>query len=337
MKRIPTQYLQIDPRQPQPEMINRAATLIKAGELVAFPTETVYGLGADAFQPDAVRKIFMVKGRPSNQPLLIHISNLKQVKQLVTEISPAAQRLMDWFWPGPLSIILPARDSVPEVVRGGQKGIGLRMPAHPVALALINTAGPLAAPSANRFGRPSPTSAQHVRQDMDGMIAAVLDAGETGAGLESTLIDLTGDHYRILRLGGTRVEKIERCLGCRIEVESGQSDFGYDSTVRIVLCNDDADFQERLVESSTGGKNIGIVYTLPPIDQDPSLAERCFVLDVAGQGNGLYSIIREAEAAGIEMLLFAPFEPAQIGEAWLDRLHRAASDQQGYRVSSDRE
>ncbi|HRY12989.1 MAG TPA: L-threonylcarbamoyladenylate synthase [Syntrophomonadaceae bacterium] len=316
-----TTYYKIDARRPQPHLISRAVAHIKAGEVVAFPTETVYGLGADAFQTAAIDKIFTAKGRPSDNPLLIHVSNLDQVKHLAAVVPPAAVKLMQRFWPGPLSMVLPALPSVPEVVRGGRTGVGLRMPSHPVAMALIEAAGPLAAPSANRYGRPSPTSADHVRQDLDGLIAAVLDAGETGAGLESTLVDLTDDHYRILRRGGIRAELIEECLGQTLEYALTDRS-GYQSPIRIVLSESAADLERRIIE--TRNNEIGIVYLGSGEDYGVDLARRVFTLDVAGDGQGLYSIIREAEAAGIEILLFAPFDTSRLDEAWLDRLHRAA-------------
>ena len=317
-----TEYYKIDARRPQPQIIGMAVAYIKAGELVAFPTETVYGLGADAFRSAAVDKIFAAKGRPSESPLLVHVSNLDQVKQLAAQVPPAAVKLMERFWPGPLSMVLPASPSVPEVVRGGRPGVGLRMPSHPVALALIEATGPLAAPSANRYGRPSPTSADHVRQDLDGLIAAILDAGETGAGLESTVIDLTDNHYRILRRGGIRAELIEECLGRTLEYALTDRS-GYQSPIEIVLSESTADLERRI--NATGNKEIGIVYLGSGEDYGVDPARRVFTLDVTGDGQGLYAIIREAEAAGIEILLFAPFEAGQLEEAWLDRLHRAAN------------
>lgn len=319
--KMKTEYYKIDARRPQPQIIRMAVAHIKAGELVAFPTETVYGLGADAFRGAAVEKIFAAKGRPANNPLLVHVSNLDQVKQLAAEVPPAAVKLMERFWPGPLSMVLPALPSVPEVVRGGRTGVGLRMPSHPVALALIEAAGPLAAPSANRYDRPSPTSADHVRQDLDGLIAAVLDAGETGTGLESTLIDLTDGRYRILRRGGIRAELVEECLGRTLE--PGLTDrAGYQSPLKIVLSASAVDLERRITE--TRDKKTGIVYLGSGEDYKIDPARRQFTMDAA-DGRGLYAIIREAEAAGIEILLFAPFEAGQLDEAWLDRLHRAAN------------
>jgi L-threonylcarbamoyladenylate synthase len=240
---IATRYLKVDAQHPDPERISQAAQLICQGELVAFPTETVYGLGAAALQADAAAKIFAAKGRPAEHPLLVHISQMEQVKMLVTEIPPEARRLMEHFWPGPLSIILPAREEVPEIVRGGSSGVGLRMPSHPVAIALINAAGPMAAPSANLYGRPSPTQADHVRTDLDGRIAAVLDAGETGSGLESTVLDLN-HNFRILRRGGIPVEKIEALLGIRIDLPEPAVE-NYNSPVQVLLNQNRSELVQR--------------------------------------------------------------------------------------------
>jgi len=214
---LETAIWKINPVQPEPEIIERAAELIRESQLVAFPTETVYGLGAAAFDPEAAQKIFIAKGRPSQKPLLVHISNREQAASLVEDIPSAAWLLMDKFWPGPLSIILPARESVPAIVRGGGNSVGLRMPAHPVSLALIEKTGPLAAASANISGKPAPVTADQVKEDLCGKIAAVLDAGPTGTGLPSTIIDLTGEEYRILRQGELAVGVLEDVLGEKVK------------------------------------------------------------------------------------------------------------------------
>ena len=200
-----TEYWKVDPENPEINIITRAAELIRDLQLVAFPTETVYGLGALASSSEAVAKIFEAKGRPAENPLLVHVSKIEQVKELALQIPETASLLMDKFYLGP-SIILPSRNEVPAIVRGGKSSVGLRMPSHPVARALIDQTGPIAAPSANLSGRPSPLTAEHVKADLDGKIAAVLDAGRTGIGLESTIIDLSQDKYKVLRLGGLPLE-----------------------------------------------------------------------------------------------------------------------------------
>ncbi len=202
--------------------LERAARLIRAGEVVAFPTETVYGLGANALDADAVRKIFEAKGRPGDNPLIVHIARLEQLDGLVkTPLPPLALRLAGAYWPGPMTMILKKTERIPDAVSAGLDTVGIRLPAHPAARALIERAGcPIAAPSANRSGRPSPTLASHVLEDMDGRIALILDGGACEVGLESTVVDLTADRPRVLRPGGVTREMIERVAGAA-DVDEG--------------------------------------------------------------------------------------------------------------------
>ncbi|MDD3364494.1 MAG: L-threonylcarbamoyladenylate synthase [Syntrophomonas sp.] len=327
---ITTRYIRVDARNPETEIIEVGAKLIRAGELVAFPTETVYGLGADAFQPGAVEKIFRAKGRPPENALLVHVSSMAQVQRLAAEIPVTARKLMDRFWPGPLSIILPSRPSVPEIVRGGSAGVGLRMPSHPVALKLIEATGPLAAPSANLYGRPSPTNAQHVVQDLDGKIAAVLDGGDTGAGLESTLIDISAGNHRILRRGGTSVELIEEFLGLKIEVVGVESLHRYKTKVKVVLGDNQADFEAKLDAFSSQGMIFGVVHINDGSIHRIENVSWIYRMNLSGIGMSLYSILRDAEENGLETLLFTPVDPdqARAAPAMMDRLRRAASIQQ---------
>ena len=198
-----------------PEALAQAGALIRSGQLVAFPTETVYGLGANALDAAAVRRIFEAKGRPGDNPLIAHISAAEQLRSLIAvEPCDIARRLMDAYWPGPMTLIFPKSDAVPEAVTAGLDTVAVRFPAHPAARALIDAAGvPIAAPSANRSGRPSPTSAAHVLEDMDGRIPLILDGGECAVGLESTVIDVTGPEPRILRPGGVTREMIAAVAG----------------------------------------------------------------------------------------------------------------------------
>ena len=190
-----------------------AARLLKDGELVAFPTETVYGLGAHALDAEAVRGIFAAKGRPADNPLIVHIHDRAQLEG-ICEVSDAAIRLMDAFWPGPLTIILPRKAAVPDVVTAKLDTVAVRMPDHPVALAMLKRCGlPIAAPSANRSGKPSPTTAQHVFTDMEGRIPLIIDGGESDVGLESTVISLAGEKPCILRPGGVTKAMLEEVLG----------------------------------------------------------------------------------------------------------------------------
>ena len=214
----------VDRWNPSPYIISKAARIIRAGGLVAFPTETVYGLGADALNPEAVTKIFAAKGRPQDNPLILHVSTTGQAYQLV-EMNDAALRLAKVFWPGPLTLVLPAKDIVPSITRGGLETAAVRMPDCPVALALISASGvPIAAPSANLSGRPSPTDSETVMRDMAGRIDMVVDGGSTGVGIESTVIDLTDpSRPMMLRPGGMPRGIIEEELGARLEVPDNAS------------------------------------------------------------------------------------------------------------------
>ncbi len=199
---------------PTPEGIEETARLLREGEVAAIPTETVYGLAANALNPAAVTAIFAAKERPVDNPLIVHIGDMAHWTPLVKEIPPAAMKLAQAFWPGPLTIILPAADCVPKEVTGGLSTVAVRFPAHPVAQAVILEAGcPLAAPSANRSGSPSPTNARRVMEDMQGRIAAVLDGGDSEVGVESTVVDLCGDIPRLLRPGGITPAMLEAVLG----------------------------------------------------------------------------------------------------------------------------
>ncbi len=195
-------------------MIRQAVRLIRRGEVVAFPTETVYGLGANALNPSAVKKIFEAKGRPADNPLIIHIHNKKDLKKLARDIPEITEKIIEKFWPGPLTIVLKKSKIVPKITTGGLNTVAIRMPQNKIASLLIKEAGvPLAAPSANFFGRPSPTLAKHVSADLAGRISMILDGGKTKIGIESTVIDLTGKTPMLLRPGGVTLEQIQRLLG----------------------------------------------------------------------------------------------------------------------------
>ena len=201
------------------EQISRAAEILKNGGLVAIPTETVYGLAANAFDKEAIRKIFLAKGRPMDNPLIVHIANIQMLSKLVADFPQTAKKLSEAFWPGPLTMILPKSEKIPDEVSAGLPTVAIRHPSHPVALELIKVSGlPLAAPSANRSGSPSPTTAQHVLNDLDGRIDAVLDGGPCSVGLESTVIALEGNTPRILRPGGVTAEQISAVIG-KIEID----------------------------------------------------------------------------------------------------------------------
>lgn len=315
----------IDNEKPDKGLIAQAAALLKNGQLVAFPTETVYGLGADAYDPEAVKRVFEVKGRPPQSPLLVHVSNLQQVYGLTTEVSPLARLLMERFWPGPLALILPASARVPAVVLGGKTSVGLRMPSHPVALALIEEAGPIAAPSANLSGRPSPVSAEHVVDDLDGKIAAILDAGSTGFGLESTILDISREKPEVVRQGGLPIEELEAVLGFSLQTTdvSGSRQAYQTGRLKIELCQDFEQLQE-VISACQHGTTALVHYGQNPL---AGMADnlKAYTLNLKGQGEGLYSIIREAESRGLKKLIFAPLPENLTGlsRSLADRIKRA--------------
>lgn len=209
-----TSYLKVDPECPEPAVMARAAAVIGSGGTVAFPTETVYGLGANGLDPAAVERIYEAKGRPQRNPLILHVASTGQARLLVTAWPVEASRLAARFWPGPLTLILPRSAVVPDIVTAGLPSVALRMPQHRVALELIRCSGvPIAAPSANLSGSPSPTLAAHVLADLDGKIDLVLDCGSTTVGVESTILDLTGADAVLLRPGGVTWEELEQVLG----------------------------------------------------------------------------------------------------------------------------
>jgi L-threonylcarbamoyladenylate synthase len=221
--------------------IDKAAALLRAGRLVAFPTETVYGLGANALDKNAVRLIFEAKGRPLSSPLIVHVASVDMARELASDWSEKAEQLAKAFWPGPLTIVVPKKASVPDLVTAGLPSVGLRMPSHPLALALIEAAGlPIAAPSANRFTELSPTTAEHVRQSLAGAhVEMILDGGSCTVGIESTVISMAGATPRILRPGMITQTQIEEVIGpveCGAGVESpGQHPRHYSPRTKVVL------------------------------------------------------------------------------------------------------
>lgn len=209
-----TELININPEDIDPEKVRRAAEILRKGGLVAFPTETVYGLGADALNPHAVSKIFQVKGRPPDNPLIIHIGMPSYIRELAVDIPDEAETLMKTFWPGPLTLVLKKSSLIPEIVNAGLNTVAIRMPSNKIALSLIKEAKvPIAAPSANLSTMPSPTCAEHVINDLDGKIEAIIDGGATNIGVESTVIDLTASPITLLRPGGVTFEELQVLLG----------------------------------------------------------------------------------------------------------------------------
>lgn len=220
-----TKEIILDPAHIDLSLAEEAGAVLRRGGLVAFPTETVYGLGANALDEQAVRNIFLAKGRPSDNPLIVHVADATDVAPLVKEVPPAARRVMEHFWPGPISIIMKKSDKIGDAVSAGLDTVALRMPSHPVARAVIRAAGvPVAAPSANTSGKPSPTAAKHVRDDMYGKIDLIIDGGRCGVGVESTVLDLSGDTPAILRPGGVTAQMLRPVIGPVISPRATVSD-----------------------------------------------------------------------------------------------------------------
>ena len=314
-----------------PDDLERAARVLRDGGLVAFPTETVYGLGADASDDDAVRGIFEAKERPADHPLIVHLPDSSHLDGWARDVPAVARALAGRFWPGPLTLILRRAEGVPDVVTGGQDTVGLRVPGHPVALALLRAfGGGVAAPSANRFGRVSPTTADHVASELGGRIDAIVDGGACSVGLESTILDLTGDAPAILRPGRISADELAEVAG---PVEGagrgdaprvpGSKDAHYAPSVPVRLVGAD-DLPAILAESFGGASEPAVLVRTVPLP--PGGGGRWWRLppDPARYGRALYATLREAEASGCPSILVErpPDEPRWA--AVLDRLRRAA-------------
>jgi L-threonylcarbamoyladenylate synthase len=340
---MPARLIRVDPSSPDAGAIREAAGILVAGGLVAFPTETVYGLGADALNADAVGRIFDAKGRPADNPIIVHIADEPALSVLVTAVPPAARALVDRFWPGPLTLVLPASPSVPEVTRGGLPTVAVRMPAHPVALALIRASGrPIAAPSANRSGRPSPTIAEHVLADLGDAVDLVLDAGPTPVGVESTVIDLTSDPPALLRPGGVALETLRALIGPVVAVgprasaaqsrSPGTRYRHYAPHARVVLVEAaPAPIADALVAAVRRlwdqGLRVGVMVTAEAAGVVPAGA----VIRVMGAradpeaiAANLFAQLRELDDAGLDAIVVEAIAEQGIGRAVMDRLRRAA-------------
>lgn len=305
--------------------VEEAARFIRCGDVVAFPTETVYGLGADAFNAEAVQRIFAAKGRPSDNPLITHVADRRQVEALARSVPGHAETLMDRFFPGPLTLILPRHPDVPPVVTAGLDTIGVRMPDHPIALRFLQAcATPVAAPSANRSGRPSPTTWQAVRDDLGGRIPCILKGGRTQAGLESTVVDCTATPPLVLRPGAIALEALRAALpetGVATSDEQALArspgtrhrHYAPSARVRLVHTSEDA------VPAPTHAY-IGL--DAPPHAEDFGRVE---VYDaVEAYAHALFHFFRAAEADGCTAIYCQTVPEKGLGRALMDRLHRAA-------------
>jgi len=338
-----TQVVPVDPQHPDREVIARAAEILRRGGLVAFPTETVYGLGADGLNPSALVRLFEAKGRPATDPVILHIADLEALPQLAREVPPAAWTLARHFWPGPLTLVLPKQPIVPDLVTAGLPTVAIRMPAHSVALALIRAARvPIAAPSANRFGHTSPTTAQHVLEDLGSRIDLILDAGPTAIGVESTVVDLTRPVPTILRPGGLPREALEAIIGPVAVFDRsvsgpapapGMLPKHYAPRAEMVVLIGPGEWlHPRLRELATRylqeGYRVGILIAEEDQSAVADLPVEIVVLgseqDLEGIARRLYPAIRELDARGLDLILARDFGTRGLGLAIRDRLIRAA-------------
>jgi L-threonylcarbamoyladenylate synthase len=318
------------------EDITRAAALLKAGELVAFPTETVYGLGADAANAEAVRKVFAAKGRPADHPLIVHIADPAQLERWAREVPAYARVLARSFWPGPLTLVLKRDPRVPDAVTGGQDTVALRVPAHPLAQQLLRAlGGGVAAPSANRFGRVSATTAAHVREEFGDAVSCVLDGGATEVGIESTIVDCSGDAPALLRPGMITPRQIEAVLGRPLAEArrhsprvSGSLDRHY--APQTPLMQMESDLVAELARSLTRqGKRVAVLArtALQPLIE--GMVWKSAPANAPGYAHELYSNLRELDRAGCDAILVErPPEDAEW-QAIRDRLNRAAAGSGG--------
>jgi L-threonylcarbamoyladenylate synthase len=350
------QIIKINPDAPEPLKIEIAANVIRNGGLVAFPTETVYGLGAAALDAVAARKIFKVKRRPFTDPLIVHIASKEDYFSLVDEISPLAERFMERFWPGPLTLIAKKSSIVPEVVTAGLNTVAIRMPAHKIALSLIKAVGmPVAAPSANLFGCPSPTTAQHVSDDFTNKLDLIIDGGATIIGVESTVLDLTTIPPQILRPGGVTREEIEDTIEGKVTLFSAQKDdtlsgkantgdkevsmpspgmmnTHYAPKAKLILVEGDCISVMRKVQKLADsfrqqGKKVVIMAMDESISSYNGFNVRSFGRrnDLKSCAYSLFSVLRSIDKEEADIIIAESVVSDGIGLAVVDRLRKAAT------------
>ena len=338
----------INPESFRDEELEEACRILQKGGLVAFPTETVYGLGGDAMHPEASAKIYAAKGRPSDNPLIVHIADMDALEDIAQSVPEAAVKLADHFWPGPLTMIFPKKEAVPKSTTGGLETVAVRMPSRPVARALIRESGVyIAAPSANTSGRPSPTKAEHVKEDLDGRIDMILDGGAVGIGLESTIVDLSTGVPTILRPGYITGEMLEDVLG-EVQVDPailsqkmnpnivakapGMKYRHYAPKGQMTIIEGDTgkvvDEINRLVKEKTDeGCSVAVIATEETKDAYACANVRS-VGSRATEGSiaaGLYDILREMDHIGAEYIYAESFEKDTLGKAIMNRMLKAAA------------
>lgn len=332
------------------KVIDEAAEILRSGNLVAFPTETVYGLGANALEEDASKKIYEAKGRPSDNPLIVHVADKEQIIPLVTEIPKKAELLMEAFWPGPMTLIFNKSSKVPYGTTGGLDTVAIRMPNHEIALTLIRHSGiPIAAPSANTSGRPSPTTARHVMDDLNGRISMIIDGGEVGIGIESTIVDVTGDIPMILRPGFISEKMLEKVVGSvtidRAILGPLKSDVHPKAPgMKYKHYAPKADFRmfrgdiSKVAEHINmlakeyldKGAKVGIIASNETKDKYTygdvvSIGSR---LDEITISKNLYKVLRDFDDKEVDYIFGETFENEELGQAIMNRMLKAA----GYQV-----
>lgn len=332
------------------EELAKAAQILRDGGLVAFPTETVYGLGANALNEEAAKKIYAAKGRPSDNPLIAHISCMEELEPLVKEIPEAGRKLAEAYWPGPLTMIFPKSSIVPYGTTGGLETVAVRMPSDPVANRLIHLAKvPVAAPSANTSGRPSPTTAQHVWQDMNGRIEMILDGGPVGIGVESTIVDVSGEVPTLLRPGAVTMEMLEKTVG-HVEIDPAiqgppTADFHpkapgmkyrhYAPHAQMTLVEGEAEavankINELVKEGLEQNLRVGVICTDESRSSYPdglvrSVGERAKEETIA---HNLFAVLREFDDLDVDVIYSESFSKDHLGQAIMNRLTKAA----GYHI-----
>jgi L-threonylcarbamoyladenylate synthase len=343
-----TDVIRVDPVTPDPAALARAAECLRRGGLVAFPTETVYGLGVHALDRVAVLRLFEAKGRPAHDPLIVHVDDLERMRPLVTHVPDTVRALAARFWPGPLTVVLPRSAAVPDEVTAGLNTVAIRVPAHPVARALITAAGvPVAAPSANLFSRPSPTRASHVLDDLTGRIDLVVDGGPTQVGLESTVLDLSRERPTILRPGAVSLEMLRAVLP-HVErapeapapgalPSPGLLERHYSPRAPLTVYDDNA--VARLVRDAftfvAEGQRLGIMAAdedrgaLSEIERagpPVTIAYLGSIQDLTTVASRLYAVMRELDASGVDRILARGFPGDEgLATAIRDRLRRASA------------